>query len=145
MLSEDLFSEPRSRHRSLQPVGLAVSNRKSDGTAALKKSDGASLNLWKRRGGRSVELDVTVANTFEASYISADWGWGWFCSWTRSTTEDCKILRNRLQSLYRILWHARWQVFGAPRQLILFMNSATSDKRESSFFSSKIVDRASKR
>ena len=42
---------------------------KSDGTAALKRPDGASLIPWKR--GRSVAWDVTVANTFAASYISA--------------------------------------------------------------------------
>jgi len=52
-----------------EPAGLALSIRKSDGTAALKRPDGATLIPWKR--GRSVAWDVTMANTFAASYISA--------------------------------------------------------------------------
>jgi hypothetical protein len=51
-----------------EPTGLAVSIKKSDGTLSLKRPDGASLIPWKR--GRSVAWDVTVADTFAASYIA---------------------------------------------------------------------------
>ena len=102
-----------------EPAGLAVLIRKSDGAAALKRPDGASLIPWKR--DRSVAWDVTVANTFAASYISAtevEAGFAAELKWK---------LQNMTKSpaiIFSFLWYVTWQVFGDPRRLISFMNSA---------------------
>ena len=48
---------------------MAVDIKNSNGIATLKRPDGASLIPWKR--GRSVAWDVTVADTFAASYIAS--------------------------------------------------------------------------
>ena len=50
-----------------EPAGLSVFTRGQNGTTNLKRPDGATLIPWKR--GRSVTWDVTVADTFAASYL----------------------------------------------------------------------------
>ena len=50
-----------------EPAGLSVFTRGQNGTTNLKRPDGATLISWKR--GRGVTWDVTVADTFAASYL----------------------------------------------------------------------------
>ena len=51
-----------------EPTGLCFSFRKNDGSIANKRPDGASIVPWGR--GRNIAWDVTVADTFAASYLS---------------------------------------------------------------------------
>jgi hypothetical protein len=80
-----------------EPVGLAVTINKNNGTTKLKRPDGASLIPWKC--GRSITWDVTVVDTFCASYIgmtSVEAGSAAERAATLKTTKYEELARNHI-------------------------------------------------
>ena len=119
-----------------EPAGLAVSIPKSDGTTALKRPDGASLIPWKR--GRSIAWDVTVANTFAASYISAtevEAGSAAERAAQLKITKYNEIARNHIFVPLACEVTGVWcsEAIDFIYELGNRISAATSDRRESSF------------
>ena len=109
-----------------------MSIRKSDGTATLKRPDGASLIPWKR--SRSVAWDVTVANTFAASYISATGSAAERAAQLKISKYD-EIARNHIFVPLACEVTGVWcsEAIDFIYELGNRISDATSDKRESSF------------
>ena len=119
-----------------EPTGLCFSFRKHDGSTANKRPDGASIVPWGR--GRNIAWDVTVADTFAASYLplaSVQAGAAAERAALLKTAKYEELARNHIFAPLACEVTGMWcrEAVEVFQELGNRISEATGDKRETSF------------